>query len=146
MSLTYTVTGRWPFPIDMLRYDEASAATPEDAELIAKASAEFCENLDDIRRQYTIRLTTGRGAYFLGYQSAERWKSFKWRMSLGSGVFHKDAGDNEVEARRTAVGNMYLAAPAMLILLREIQPSLSGELADRVQEVIDLAETGRVPA
>lgn len=79
MSHTYAVTGRWPFPIDMLRYDDAQAASEADALLIQRLSGEFAPDRDAIRTPTTITLTTERSRFWLGYQSAKRWESFGWK-------------------------------------------------------------------
>lgn len=37
-EFTYAVRGSWPFPDDMLRYDGARGATPEDQAMIERLS------------------------------------------------------------------------------------------------------------
>lgn len=82
MATNYTVRGRWPFPTDMLRYDEARAATPEDQALIDRLSTENASSVDDIRIACQINLVSNRSNYFLAYMSGERWNSFGWSSML----------------------------------------------------------------
>ena len=81
MTTTYTVTGRWPFPLDMLRYDEARPATELDRELIERASAEYLPS-KGLQVVWKITLVSERKRFFLATNCAERWKSYGWRSSL----------------------------------------------------------------
>lgn len=85
MRTTYTVTGRWPFPADMLRYDEAQPATPHDAALIERFSnPSESPYLPGSReeREVSITLVSERRAFFLRSNCAHRWRSYGWRSSL----------------------------------------------------------------
>lgn len=85
MTTTYTVTGRWPLPLDMLRYDEAKPATPHDAALVTSFSnpdRSPCEVAGAQEREVTITLVSGRQPFFLATSCAERWRSYGWRSSL----------------------------------------------------------------
>jgi hypothetical protein len=52
---TYTVRGIWPFPLDMLRHDDAQATSKTDQELIDRLSREHAEHRDDFK-EVEIRL------------------------------------------------------------------------------------------
>lgn len=76
-TFEFQVKGRWPFPLDMLRYDQAEAATSKDQELIDKLSS----SPDDInlREVFTITL---KAPYKLQHciPTDARWRSFLWRV------------------------------------------------------------------
>ena len=76
--VTYCVRGKWQFPLDMLRYDESSAATPEDQALIDKLSAENCPESIDIQRTYEVWLKASPRATRTWMPTTDRWKSFRW--------------------------------------------------------------------
>lgn len=79
-TITYTVTGRWPFPLDMLRYDGAVAASPSDQAKIELLSTEHMTDEAHAAGIVTIDLVTERGEYHL-MLSADRWTSFGWGSS-----------------------------------------------------------------
>jgi hypothetical protein len=66
--MEFTVTGRFPFPIDMLRYDRCYPATEKDSSLMVGALSGS--------REITLRLVTDRPA---GPTEA-RWNSFMWHV------------------------------------------------------------------
>lgn len=78
MSRQYTVVGRWPFPTDMLRRDDAVPASPEDAALIAKLSGEHPPEGHSVGAFHRIELVLGAG---MRSPCVERWASFGWRAS-----------------------------------------------------------------
>ncbi len=71
----YTVTGRGPFPLDMLRYTQSWPKDETDARAIEESLQDATH--DD---QFTIRLTkTHRDA--IPVLSDERWESkFRWKV------------------------------------------------------------------
>lgn len=78
----YRVKGQWPFPLDMLRYDNSEPATPEMAALVAKLSDENCPDDIDLRTVYEIELHLKfpvRGG--LPHGGGRRWESFLWRVA-----------------------------------------------------------------
>jgi len=76
-EVAYRVRGFWPFPVDMLRYDEARAATPADQELIDKLSVETPDKLTLTRTAHEINLICPRTVL---NPSEARWRSFCWRV------------------------------------------------------------------
>lgn len=70
---TYTVSGSWPFPTDMLRYDSAQALTENDQFLINALSASPDEYKGDLRR-VSVQLVGPRPPTY------GRWRSFCWRV------------------------------------------------------------------
>lgn len=71
---TYTVKGTWPFPTDMLRYDDAQPITDADKANIEKLSTENAESVEDLRLPVEIQLTGPR------WPTLERWRSFGWKV------------------------------------------------------------------
>ena len=65
-----TITGKGAFPVDMLRYDQASPLTGSDSERIA-VSDEGNELFDDSfsSAAFTVRVTSKRPATFRRYES-----------------------------------------------------------------------------
>jgi hypothetical protein len=66
--VTFTVTGRFPFPMDMLRYD-GCYPTDSDSAAEIRASIEQVEN-----RIYTVRLESS----YVHVPTERRWHSFLW--------------------------------------------------------------------
>lgn len=67
---TFTVSGHYPFPMDMLRHDCAYPASSEDAGRIAASldpTSPFYRSLQDV----TLRAPYGRVTH-------GRWQSFGW--------------------------------------------------------------------
>lgn len=75
-DIYYTVQGSWPFPLDMLRYDGAKAASPEDQELIDLYSAPAAESRQLMSEKVSIRLVMPDAGYWT--PNAGRWMSFGW--------------------------------------------------------------------
>lgn len=81
---TYTVQGRWPFPLDMLRYDQAEPASEDGRALIERLSAEFTD-AQTIKAVFEVQLTS-EDRYAPHHQ---RWEVVK----LGDiGRVEKEAG------------------------------------------------------
>lgn len=66
---SFTVTGSGPFPMDMLRYDQAWPLTSEDAQ---KVTASFADGPGFVK--WEVRLSMVKRAK--GGPTVERWKSF----------------------------------------------------------------------
>lgn len=109
MDRTYTVTGSWQFPTDMLRRDNARAATPADQELIDRMSGEYADAVIGTAK-VSIHLVMEAGektrtqpyGQFCPY--TKRWESFGWIVT----------GDAEIDAER-----QYEAAMVLRQRLRE---------------------------
>lgn len=74
----YAVTGRWPFPPDMLRYDDARPATDADLALVERLSGEVSPDGPDADAVQTVNLImpeAGRRR-----PNAARWESFGWQV------------------------------------------------------------------
>jgi hypothetical protein len=72
-SITFTVEGQYPFPIDMLRYDSAYPATSDDAVQISAALRGLRRG--DEKRTRTVTLRSFR------QPTAARWESFGWKVT-----------------------------------------------------------------
>lgn len=81
MPRVYTVQGHWPFPRDMLRYDDADPVTDSDDACIARLSTEQPESVEFMQATFDIKLRTDRSAFHLQYQSHKRWESFGWKIT-----------------------------------------------------------------
>ena len=75
---TYTVRGRWPFPLDMLRRDQSQPATGADAALVAQLSKDHPDDLSEVRSvvEVTLRMEHPNRVG----PNRERWKSFQWEV------------------------------------------------------------------
>ncbi len=73
-KFTYTVRGSWPFPTDMLRYDDSKAATPEDQAMIDRLSSENAPDLESLQNRVSITLI---GNF---KPNTARWESFLWTV------------------------------------------------------------------
>lgn len=85
---SYAVCGHWPFPVDMLRHDQAEAATLDDQETIDRLSAEYAPDRDAIRLVSIVNLVSDCRP------SVNRWESFNWIM--------RDEDPLERKSRRAA--------------------------------------------
>jgi hypothetical protein len=72
-SYRYTVQGAWPFPTDMLRYDNSHAASLHDEEVVDGLSGEVCGLDGEVR----IRLTGDQ------MPNIARWESCGWKVVDG---------------------------------------------------------------
>ncbi|AXQ68487.1 hypothetical protein HOT99_gp130 [Caulobacter phage CcrBL10] len=76
---TYTVKGSWPFPTDMLRYDDAKPATVFASETINRLSGDYAPSRESIRDEVEIRLIRVKR----GLPAIDRWESFGWKVVNG---------------------------------------------------------------
>jgi hypothetical protein len=75
--ITIEVTGRIPFPLDMLRYDQCAPNGGHDAEEIGRSLArERDEDGKSVSR--TVRLN----CYRRSGPTSDRWSSFGWTMNI----------------------------------------------------------------
>lgn len=74
----FHVRGTWPFPVDMLRYDDAKPSAPVDQSLIEHLSADTPgpEVFDDNNRLAVVTVTL-KGPR---RPTEARWASFLWRV------------------------------------------------------------------
>jgi hypothetical protein len=72
-KVAYTVRGSWPFPIDMLRHDQAVPATPQDKAEIERMSRDRADSREDFKPR-DINLI---GLY---KPNTARWESFGWAV------------------------------------------------------------------
>lgn len=74
----YTVSGKWPFPVDMLRYDRAKPLTEADEFLIKELSLDADRYVAEVDRPTNHRVSVRLvGPVVPTYR---RWKSFLWRV------------------------------------------------------------------
>lgn len=81
----YKVTGRWPFPLDMLRYDHSAPRTAEDQAKIDRLSVEHPTDVAALREVCTVTLSTELRDYHIRHH-APRWDSFGWIFDQASVV------------------------------------------------------------
>lgn len=74
MKHTYTVTGKWPFPLDMLRRDGSTAATPADQGKIDSYSREHAPDRGFMHEAVSIDLMGPNKP------CTDRWESFGWSV------------------------------------------------------------------
>jgi hypothetical protein len=86
MERSYAVEGYWPFPLDMLRRDDARAATPDDEALIARLTGETSDGGFGTAEKVRISLVmeAGEASRFRpnGHLLPQwrRWESFGWTV------------------------------------------------------------------
>lgn len=71
---TFVVEGTYPFPADMLRYDQCWPATSDDAVQLAEAMTH--RRVSDPNRKRTVKLFTNAA----NRPTTGRWESFGWRV------------------------------------------------------------------
>lgn len=95
-TFNYTVRGSWPFPLDMLRRDQSSAATPADQDKIDRLSGERPRPRESFK-DVEISLTGPNRPL------TARWESFGW--SVPTDVEH--AFEKEMRERRAAEDRVF---------------------------------------
>lgn len=98
----YTVTGRWPFPTDMLRRDGSEPASPKDRALVERLSGPVApepEGLETFVVDLVIQ-DAGRAV-----PNAARWASFDWSV-VGSEIPAYDAAGVMARRRREALAKL----------------------------------------
>lgn len=107
MEIHYTVVGRWPFPLDMLRHDIAEPATPEDNTLI-KRFCQDCSPEPERMGKISVNLVMRDCGRFK--PNTARWESFGWSIPADTEHhFYKaaNAGRREDEhIRRVALAKL----------------------------------------
>lgn len=69
---TYTVCGIWPFPLDMLRHDDAHPLSAEDGAMIERLSGDYAPDRAAFK---PVQITlVGRRP------NTARWESFGWSV------------------------------------------------------------------
>ncbi|AFO71550.1 hypothetical protein phiCbK_036 [Caulobacter phage phiCbK] len=112
----YIVSGTWPFPSDMLRYDDARPATEGDANLIKALESED-PSLSDLRNRVQIKLIRPAN----GLPAVKRWESFLWKVvggdeEVAADVAWRDALDNRDALRKSGLAKLTPAERAALNL------------------------------
>lgn len=80
-AVTFEVTGRYPFPVDMLRYDEVHPLRSEDAAAITESLAPTeRRSLESSSRVRLARFST----HGLWRPTEGRWRSFGWSVDEAS--------------------------------------------------------------
>lgn len=116
MERIYTVEGHWPFPLDMLRHDNARALSSDDVTLISRLSGDYTDNGFGLREKVKVRLVMEAGKSTKFRPGGEfipnwrRWESFGWTVSDDDEV-EIDLGikrrvDAEEAARATALAKL----------------------------------------
>jgi hypothetical protein len=152
MMRNYTVEGKWPFPLDMLRHDQAHAATPEDQVLINRMSGEASDEEFGTRTRVRINLVMQAGHPTRGRPEGRwlpndaRWKSF------GGWTVH---GVREIDERRAldeAARTERLAREAALAKLTDEDRRVLGLSSENPEPVLSLpqvlnaiADSGKTP-
>lgn len=103
----YTVTGHWPFPLDMLRRDQSHAATADDQVLISGLSGEHSGDFG--LKQVSVNLIIPDATRWQR-PCVARWGSFGWSVSDADDEtrrFYREA--KERDASRAALRESALA-------------------------------------
>lgn len=103
-SRIITVTGRWPFPTDMLRHDRARPATQKDHDLIERLSGAAS---DPAFRKVRIDLVVE------DRPTDARWRSFGWTI----------VGDPEIEQERAIARETEAQEALRRSALRKLTPA-----------------------
>ena len=72
----YTVEGKLPFPIDMLRHDNSFPRGSEDADEISRSIARERDGTGP----YRVTLYRASLAIYSKYPTYGRWESFGWKV------------------------------------------------------------------
>lgn len=88
-SITFKVTGKFEFPLDMLRYDQCYPVAQVDVAAIAQKVAPYADK-DAADACPIITLSSCNWNRFWG-PTAERWKSFGWQVVENSRESRKAA-------------------------------------------------------
>ena len=84
---TIVVRGRYPFPWDMLRFDQAAPVNGHEAGKLAELAQVDPENLEQRRKRYRIIFNV----YSSAGSTPKRWDQFNWNCW--------DIGDPEAPAQ-----------------------------------------------
>ena len=72
---TFTVEGTYPFPVDMLRYDQCWPSR-ESEDSVQLSEAMMLRKTSDPNRKRRVRLTTNA----INRPTVGRWESFGWKV------------------------------------------------------------------
>jgi hypothetical protein len=107
MQRHFTVSGRWPFPADMLRHDRAVAATPADGVKISRMTGENSDPEFGLKR-ISIDIIMDAGEADKHHPEGRmtpnwrRWESFDWSVS-GDPAIESEMAMKAENARRRQV-------------------------------------------
>ena len=107
-AIHYTVEGKFPFPLDMLRRDLSHAATPEDQAKIDMLTADFLPDDADPTERHTINLVIPAEVVHMSEPLTRRWESFGWSVPTDKDYAMLKAYEVKV-ARMTALRASALA-------------------------------------
>lgn len=93
--IEYTVRGRWPFPPDMLRYDDSRPVDLTNQSLVTALSGEFMPAVA-ARKMFDVVLVaeTERRNWVPAF---ERWSSFGWEVTQVDGAPIERIGGTYIE-------------------------------------------------
>ena len=77
VTVEFTVTGKYPFPLDMLRYDSCWPANPQAVSDIETSLRQYDVPASDRPQQYSITLRSKSHSA----PTTGRWKSFGWEVT-----------------------------------------------------------------
>jgi len=98
----YTVSGMWPFPLDMLRRDGSRPASPEDEQAVSDYSREHAPDRDFLHRPVEIKLVGPNKP------CTDRWESFGWSVptdeehAMFKAMRRRQADDEKIRAAALA--------------------------------------------
>ena len=78
--LVYKVKGSWPFPVDLLRFDESAPATSRDQNLINRLSRDRRPHDVSPSDVFEISLVKTGDRFWKPVDA--RWESRKWHVSV----------------------------------------------------------------
>jgi hypothetical protein len=115
MDRAYSVEGIWPFPLDMLRHDQARAATPKDQDIINRMVGDVSDH-DLGMSKVKIDLVMEGGEPLPGRPKGrwrpniERWESFGWKVSGDAEIdlhrAHRESMRIDNELKRSALSKL----------------------------------------
>lgn len=99
-KIYYSVEGTWPFPTDMLRYDNAKPIGRVSRERVERLSKEHADSRDDIRNPQRVDLVSEQRPH------AARWASFGWRIITEPWCFEHPRAPSDEEIRKQALAKL----------------------------------------
>lgn len=86
-TIEFDVTGSWPFPVDMLRYDRCTPSTEGDSHVIMQTIRHDSADIVDGTPRVRV-LAQGKPRNWTPTHG--RWESFGWRVDLRSFTTRED--------------------------------------------------------